>query len=271
MKFKKVCTISIMKFELEEEHLYTLDEMKAFFGVTKDQWKKNNNELLKHLCNYYEYEIRYNQTDKRKKEFYIFKKIKDYEDYVKPKSEKIQMRDKIFEEGIIDIVKEDNIQTSANINRIMRRDIKFVSDNYKEGTSYEYVRIRMIDYFGKKKDEGGTKGYIARKMWCKLDIDTLCYIPLSDEMIEEFYNLLGNNLNSDDKKREIAEICSSYENDLITKEERDNELGFSNYMSYEQTKSQFHDKYGFYPVCVPVYKLTAWSMSKENFNIKENE
>ena len=81
MKFKKVCTISIMKFELEEEHLYTLDEMKAFFGVTKDQWKKNNNELLKHLCNYYEYEIRYNQTDKRKKEFYIFKKIKDYEDY----------------------------------------------------------------------------------------------------------------------------------------------------------------------------------------------
>ena len=108
-------------------------------------------------------------------------------------------------------------------------------------------------------------------MWCKLDIETLCYMPLSDEMIEEFYNLLGNNLNSDDKKREIAEICSSYENDLITKEERDNELGFSNYMSYEQTKSQFHDKYGFYPVCVPVYELTAWSMSKENFNIKENE
>ena len=143
--------------------------------------------------------------------------------------------------------------------------------NYKDGTSYEYVRIRMIDYFGKKKDEGGTKGYIARKIWCKLDIETLCYMPLSDEMIEEFYNLLGNNLNSDDKKREIAEICSSYENDLITKEERDNELGFSNYMSYEQTKSQFHDKYGFYPVCVPVYELTAWSMSKENFNIKENE
>mgnify|MGYP003516327428 CR=1 FL=1 len=73
MKFKKVCTISIMKFELEEEHLYTLDEMKAFFGVTKDQWKKNNNELLKHLCNYYEYEIRYNQTDKRKKEFCLYK------------------------------------------------------------------------------------------------------------------------------------------------------------------------------------------------------
>ena len=35
MKFKKVCTISIMKFELEEEHLYTLDEMKAFFCVIK--------------------------------------------------------------------------------------------------------------------------------------------------------------------------------------------------------------------------------------------
>ena len=39
----------------------------------------------------------------------------------------------------------------------------------------------------------------------------------------------------------------------------------------KECHKEFHDKYGFYPVCVPVYELTAWSMSKENFNIKENE
>jgi hypothetical protein len=49
--------------------------------------------LLEHFSNYYEYEIRYNNKDKRKREFYIFTKIKDYEEYQKPKAEKIQKRD----------------------------------------------------------------------------------------------------------------------------------------------------------------------------------
>lgn len=248
--------------ELEEEHLYTLDEMRQFFGLTREQWKKKNNrdKLLAHFSNYYEYEIRYNNNDRRKRDFYIFKKIKDYEEYKKPKSEKIQKRDTIFENEIVDIVTEDNIQTSANINRIIRIDNDFVRDNYKDGTSYEYVRLRMLKYFGNKKNQGGTKGYIARKVWCKLDIDHNCYIPLSQEVLEEFYNLLGTKLNSDERKKEIAEICSSYENDLITKEERDNELGYSNYMCYEEAKNQFYNKYGFHPICVPQYEFSAWSM-----------
>lgn len=251
--------------DLQEEHIYTLENMREFFGVTKDQWKKKNNELLKHLCNYYEYEIKYNEKDKRKKEFHIIKKIQDYEKFEKPKAEKIKIRDRVFEEGIIGIVKEDNIQTSANINRIMRKEIDFVKDNYKEGTSYEYIRIRMIEYFGKKKNEGGTKGRIERKIWCKLDVEGCCYIPLTDEQIEDFYNMLGANLSSLDKRKEIAEICSNYENDLITKEERDSILGYSNYCSYEETKNQFYKKYGFHPVCVPVYEFNAWEIQEGDF------
>lgn len=249
--------------ELEENKIYSLQEMKDFFGVTNDKWKKDKDKLLKHLSNFYDYEVKYNETDRRKKEYLIIKKIKEYQKYDKPKNEKTILRDKIFEQNIVKIVEEDNIQTSSNVNRIMRKKVQFISDNYTEGTSYEYTRIRMIEFFGKNKGQAGTKGIISEKIWCKLDKENNKYIPLDEDIISDFFGILKDR--NKDNEKEIAEKCCDYENGLITKGERDKYIGEKNFSAFILSKQEFFEKYGYNPIYVPKYEFSAFiNEEKEN-------
>ena len=78
--------------------------MYNFFGVSKDAWKKKKDNLLLHLQQYYEYEIKYNENDRRKLDYHIIRKIEDYEP---PKGKKAK-QNSIYSEQIINVIEIDN-------------------------------------------------------------------------------------------------------------------------------------------------------------------
>ena len=79
----------VSDIELLENHTYSTADMYNFFGVSKDSWKKKKDNLLLHLQQYYEYEIKYNENDRRKLDYHIIRKIKDYEP---PKGKKAKQK-----------------------------------------------------------------------------------------------------------------------------------------------------------------------------------
>ena len=139
--------------ELIENKLYTTEEIQQFFNVSVHQWKRKREKLLLHLSNYYEYEIQYSKRDSRKKNYYIIKKIEEYQPPTKETKANIIKRDNAFEKEIIDVIKDDNIQTAANISRIIKDKDNIKELLYNDNKVYEYTRIRVRDWFGRNINE----------------------------------------------------------------------------------------------------------------------
>ena len=244
--------------ELLEGITYTTQEMMKFFGVSKDTWKKKKDALLFHLSNYYEYEIEYDKKDYRKLNYFIIKKNYDYE----PPQKKSVKRDKTYEKEIIEVIENDPLQTAKNVSRIIKNHDEIVKFNHKEGTVYEYTRVRMRHMFGVKAGEYGTHGTIEEKIWCRLDEENNCYIELSTEEIDEFYKIFSSEIEG--IKEFEVEYLSDYENGLITREELNEAIGYLKISCFISAKEIYYTKYNFRPIKVPLYKLSA-------FECKETE
>jgi hypothetical protein len=145
--------------------------------VSKDNWKKQKNKLLENFGHYYEYEV---ERRGRSDYYHILKQLGNYQ----PIQKKGAKRDDVYEKGIIQVIEEDNIQTAANVaRRLEKEDAAIQSFNHSSGTVYEYTRTRMRNMFGTKLNEGGSKGMIVNKVWCRLDKDNNYYILMSEEAI----------------------------------------------------------------------------------------
>ena len=229
---------------------YSTKEMQEFFGVSKDTWKKQKNKLLENFGYYYTYKVEYSG---RNINYHILEQLGDYQ----PPLRKGAKRDETYENGIIQVIKEDNIQTAANVaRRLSKEDAAVKAFNHTSGTMYEYTRVRMRNMFGTRVNEGGSKGMITEKVWCRADIDNNCYIPLSQEMIEKFYELLDRSY--DVRKQDEAEICNDYLCGLITRDEMYERIGERTIEAFKGARDCFKEKYGFYPIKVSVYELSAW-------------
>ena len=158
--------------------------MYNFFEVSKDTWKKKKDNLLLHLQQYYEYEIKYNENDRRKLDYHIIRKIKEYEP---PKGKKAK-QNTIYSEQIINVIEEDNWQTAKNVSRIIKNRKEIIDLKHKDGTIYEYTRVNMRTMFGRDIGEGGTKGIITDKVWCVPDTENNVYIALDDTQVKFLYN-----------------------------------------------------------------------------------
>ena len=64
-------------------------------------------------------------------------------------------------------------------------------------------------------------------------------------------------------KEEETEIFSDYLNGLITKEEMNEKIGTCGYYCFASARKDFYNKYGFYPIKVPVYELSAFENNKQ--------
>lgn len=233
---------------------YTTKEMQEFFSVSKDQWKRNKNKLLENLGFYYEYEV---ERRGRSDYYTMVKQLGEYQ----PMQKKGEKRDDTYEKGIIQVISEDNIQTAANVARRLREeDAAVKAFNHSSGTVYEYTRVKMRNMFGTRLNEGGTRGVIMDKVWCRLDNENNCYIPLSKEMIEKFYEIYG--LSQEARKEFELDIFSDYQNGLITKEEMYEAIGERSLEAYKGARDCFKEKYGFYPIKVPVYQIRAWEVEE---------
>lgn len=226
--------------------------MYNFFEVSKDTWKKRKDNLLLHLQQYYEYEIKYNEKDRRKLDYHIIRKIKDYE---APKGKKAR-KNVIYSEQIVNVIKNDNWQTAMNVSRIIKNHKEIVDLMHKDGTIYEYTRVNMRTMFGRKVGEGGTKGIISDKIWCFLDKEHNVYIDLNDTQIRFLYDTFAS-LKGENKQDDLF-ICADYASGLITKEEVQEKLNDNSLSCFIAAKKEFKIKYGYYPVKVPVYEISAF-------------
>lgn len=238
--------------ELIENNVYTTKEMIAFFGVSQNTWKKKKEQLLFHFGSFYEYEVEYDKHDYRKQNYRIIKKLFDYE----PPQKKSVKRDRTYENKIIDVIEYDNVQTAMNVSRLIKDDDEIKEMNHKDGTIYEYTRVRMRNMFGTKAGESGTRGYIIEKIWCRLDAENNCYIELPPEYVNEFYDLFKEEKEA--VKEEQLTLYSDYTNGLITRDELNEAIGESGYSCFLSARNAFYVKYGFYPIKVPVYQLSAF-------------
>lgn len=243
--------------EIKEHQTYTTQEMIEFFGVSKDTWKKKKDSLLDHFRRYYVYEVFYDQKDRRKINYKILKKIQDYEAPLK----KGEIRDLVYDKKIEEVIEIDNVQTAKNVSRIIKDDNEIIALNHTDNTRYEYTRIRMRIMFGIKAGEHGTKGFISDKIWCRLDENNNCYIELTPEEIQNFYSIYN------DEKQLIQEdeltVLSDFQNGLITKEEMNEQIGENVLSAFIQARMAYKALYGYYPIKVPVYQLSAFDLSEK--------
>lgn len=227
--------------------------MYNFFKVSKDTWKKKKDKLLLHLQQYYEYEIKYNEKDRRKLDYHIIKKIKDYE----PPIGKKARQNAIYSKQIINVIEDDNWQTSINVSRIIKNRKEIVDLRHKDGTIYEYTRVNMRTMFGREIGEGGTNGIITNKIWCFLDTENNVYIALDDKQVKFLYDTFKD-LKNENKQDDLS-ICADYDSGLITKEEMQEKLSYNSLSCFIAAKGEFKAKYGYYPVKVPVYEISAFA------------
>lgn len=172
--------------ELKEGKTYTLDEIRKFFGISINQWKRNRKNYLDHLLVYYEFEEIKDPKDRRKTLIKINKKIKDYEPLLS-KAEKNRI---IIKNKILNILSENNIQTGASLLRIMMKDEDIIKLCYKESTLQSYI-YRAIDELKESR-----KIIVLKKEWIGID-DNKNYIELNDNQREELISLFKKFYNKD--------------------------------------------------------------------------
>lgn len=94
-------------------------------------------------------------------------------------------------------------------------------------------------------------GYIKEKVWCRLDGINNVYIPLTDEEIQQFYELVNEafkNLQND----EIS-LCEDYNNGMLSESDFAQSLKDIKYTAYCAVKNMYKTKMGFIPIKVPYY------------------
>lgn len=188
----------------------------------------------------------------------------EYTRKTKAASAKTKLRDEAFEAAILETISEQPLNTAANVTRVIMEDWHEVTDlGYTQGTIYEYVRTRMRKWFGRAIGDNGSfedvedmnlrKGYIERKVWCRLDSVINVYIPMSEEHINIFIKLVQKHLKEIKEKQ--VKVLADRDAGTITKEECNEVLGDLNFEKYTAAKREFNAKYDYYPIRVPEYKL----------------
>ena len=213
--------------------------------------------MLLYLSKFYEYEIEYDKFDSRKTNYRIIKILDEYE----APPTKSEINDKVYRKKILEVIEKDNVQTAKNVSNIIKSDTEIVNLNHKDSTRYEYTRVRMRTMFGTKAGERGTNGLIREKIWCCLDAENHCYIPLNEEQIDNFYKIFMEYKN--EAKEDLLTYYSDYINGLLTKEELNEAVGSSGLSCFISAREEFKEKYGFRPIKVPIYEISAFEYQEK--------
>ena len=153
------------------------------------------------------------------------------------------------------------MQTASNVARLIKDSEEIAALQYAESTNYQYTRNNMRVMFGTKAQEHGTMGYIKEKIWCKLDIEYNCYIPLTTEEITEFFELF-NTERADTKEIELS-ILSDIKIGLISREEMQEQISYNSISCFISAQRLYKAKYDFHPIKVPIYELSAYELTEE--------
>lgn len=234
------------KYKWTVGNVYSTKEMQKLMGISESTWAHNKDKYLDNFALYYEYDVEY---DGNKTNYRILKQLGDYKK--PPNKRDKEKRDKTYSEEIVTVVEEDNVQTAANVSRIIKDHEPIRQFQHADSTVYEYTRVRMRLMFGNREGCGGTVGGIIEKIWCMLDREHNCYIPMETEQIKAFFSFIRNENKA--LTKEEAEIYNDYEIGLITKEEMNKQIGSLGFSAFLSAKKRFKEEYGYTPVKVPIY------------------
>ena len=112
-------------------------------GVGKSTWSHKRDDLLKNFSLYYEYECLY---EGRCVNYHILQKFGDYQKPLPKRNS--QKRDKVYEEKIVDVIQEDNLQTAKNVARIIQNTEEIQHSEkiaYTTKKSHEKTRYSPVE------------------------------------------------------------------------------------------------------------------------------
>lgn len=247
---------------LKQSYKYTLKQIKEYMNVSDAKWKRDRKKLLEHFSAYYQYHIQYDQSDRRKNLIVIDRIIdNNYSCLETIRQKYVKDRDNRYDQAIINTIEQDSLQTPKNISRIIKEKQYIKLLGHKDSTRYQITLVRTRKMFGSKVDDNdfddilnhNRKGRIAKKIWCKLDSENNSYTQMKSEQIEEFYSLVSKQKN--DQLQFQIKVNQAFENDQISKEERDQAIGQNTYYIYREAKRAFYSKHNYYPVLANLYQL----------------
>ena len=236
------------KYKWDVDATYTTEEMWKRMGISESTWSHKKNIYLDNFRLYYVYEVFYEGTFTK---YHILKKLGDYKK--PPRKNAKENHEIVYENEIIEVVKEDNVQTAANVARIIKDHEAIKECGYTPNTHKEYTRLGMRELFGSNHNREGRVGEMMDKIWCGLDRETNTYFPMTEEQYEVFRGMIAQNKESKDYLEEEMELYSDYLNELITKDELYSKVGKLGFNAFLLAQSQYKDQYGFRPIKVPVY------------------
>ena len=235
-----------------EDYAYTAKELASVMGVSYDNFRKYKEKFLNNLGYYFTYEV--NHTAKGDT-YTILEKKAEYQPPMR-KNDKKALRDTAFVNAITEIIKQDNIQSAANIADILCENEVVKSLGLSQGSIREYTKKYMKHLFGSKLFEGGTRGQITFRARCRKDEETNKYIPLTSEEWNNFVHLYRCMLGeSADEKIEIIE---DYNDGLITEEEMKDKISHLEIKVYNEACFAYKKQWGYRPVKIAMYELAEY-------------
>ena len=231
--------------QLELNKPYTQTALAKVLGISNRTLIRSKQKQLNNLSLYYKFNVESIGTS------LIYTFTEQIGEYKRPLTAKTQQHNETISNLIIDIVKKDNIQTSANIVRVMLQDKKEEVNNLNlsKNTLYIYTTKISKTLFGTLASPGST-GIIFDRVLCKLDKENNKYIPLPPDQEKELFTLYEKE--KEPIKKEIYEIEDALE-ESKTKEEAAQKIGQTKISAYIRAKQNFYKKYGYYPVYAYIY------------------
>lgn len=226
--------------ELLENHIYTTAELQEAMGISASTWKRKRQELLDNLALYYDYEI---ITTGRSINFHVVEKLGEYQPPLRKNAK--EKRDADYAKEIAEVVRQDNLQTAANISRIIKYKEDIQQYHHSDNTICKYTRENMNLMYGDDVGKSGTHGCIISYNWCRFYKEQNKYEPMTQEQYDDFRHMFGANQAACDEQ---LNAWSGYMSGDLTRAERDEIVIEAQENVFFDTMNAFYVKYGCYPV-----------------------
>lgn len=237
---------------LEIGKTYTTAQFKEELNITKYVWENRKQDLFDHLAMFYKIQI---DGLGRTTTYTILEQYGEYEPL--PRKGNRQANNKIYQEAIIEIVKNNSLQTYTSMASQASLFPKVKELEHKVRTQQSYASTNAKEMFGTYKEPGGTVGTVdTKRVWCQKIGDHYVEMPL--EEIKAFTQLFTNS--KEDINEELLDVMDAREQGLITEQEMEKVSSKIMFGAYLEARQDFVMKYGYYPVKVSRYMLNAFKI-----------
>ena len=255
-----------MKKQLQVGDVLNIKEMAQCIGISQKTFQNNRDKILLGLSEAYDIKLTYTKTGKISK-FYIEGVNFEYE-FPKYQHKNMAKKNKIYEEIIPEIIREQPYNTPANIARNISRwydgDFKrSLGKSLSMGTYYNDTLQRCHEWYGRTPDDLQTfedikmnkrKGRIIERVWGIQDT-SFEYKPLTQEQYDFLFKSFKHFVyESEEYQKEELDRIGAYDSHLITREEFIRGHNENKYARFVCAKKAFKDKYGKWPIMVNVYQ-----------------